>query len=221
MAEDTTGVSRAQRVSRAAYLVGCLAAIGLAAALLHPECYVLPEAPLRGRTLLGAAALALWVIVALRRQAILSTLPGRLVMAGALAVIFDWTRGVSFAGFQLGSLKVEPSWSIIPLVVLTAAWLVQVAHEQSSPRSAGAFPLAVLLSSGLLIAVALLCFPLFGFRYDVGTDTFASVLVTAVQFGVLALSGLDLFGRGMPRWGLVALGAMLAAKVVLQSVMPQ
>lgn len=216
MAEGSNGAPYMQRPARVAHIVGWTAVLGLAAALLHPECYILPLA----RILLGVAAVVLWIFAAAGRQDWLSSLPGRLAMTGLVAIIFDWTRGVSVASFKLAALDVAPSWSIIPLIVLVAAWLVQVARGRSQVRSAGVFPLAVVLTAGLVIVVALMCFPLFGFRFDVGTDTFASLIVTAIQYVGLALAGLETFGRGAPRWALVVLGLLLVAKAVLSAAFP-
>ena len=215
MPEDDSSGPYGQRIGRAAHIVGCLAVVGLAASLLHSECYVLA----RERALLAAGALALWVFAAAGRHALLTTLPGRLAMTGALVVVFDWTRVESLASFEVAGLEVALSWSIIPLTVLVVVWLVHVAQGQSNPRSAGPFPLAVLLASGLVLLVGLICFPLFGLAYEVGADTFLSLVVTALQFGGLAVAVLDLLGRGMPRWALVLMGAALMAKALLAGVM--
>jgi len=216
LAEGGNDAPGMERLARAAHIVGWVAVLGLAAALLHPGCYIL----LQARLLLGAAVVVLWVVAATGRQDWLSSLPGRLTMTGLLVIIFDWTRGVSAASFKLTALEVAPSWSIIPLVVLVAAWLVEVVWGRSSHRSAGVFPPAVILSAALVIIVALICFPLFGFRFDVGADTFASLIVTALQYVGIALAGMEIFGRGAPRWAVVMLGLLLAAKVVLSTAFP-
>jgi hypothetical protein len=214
LAEAQAEPRRPQFLERAAHVAGWLGVIGLAAALLHPGCYVLP----RARVLLGIGALALWAIAGAGRQRVLVSLPARLAMTGALVVLFEATRGASFASLEIGGMAVAPSWGLIPLAVLVAAWLVALAQGRGSLGAASPFPLAVLLAAGLVVLVAIVCFPLIGFRYSLGPEALAGVVVTVVQFAGLALAGLDTFGREMPRWMLIVLGIVLAAKAVLASL---